>query len=200
MRQTLLVCSLLVILLEAAAPAGAAEFRAQVVTRTALGEITGTVFFQGENVRQESTLQGTPTVAIIRGAEKKLWVIMPATRTYVEMPFTDEGVPGLLTIPRGGKDMRLLGQETVNGYRCDKYDAAMTFQGRTRRRTVWVARDLQIPIKTESADGSLASEFKNIKPEKLDPALFLLPAGYEKLSLPGALDPGAGGGRKRRPR
>lgn len=187
-------------LLALATVSPAAEFSAQAVTRTAMGEMTGTVFFKGENIRQEINLQGVPAVAILRGAEKKLWVIMPANRTYLEMPFTEEGVPGLLTLPRGNENMRLLGQETVNGYLCDKYASSLTIQGRTLPQTVWVARDLKVPIKMMSADGSLAAEFKNIRPEKLDHTLFLLPAGYERMSLQGPSDPLGGGGKKRRQR
>ncbi len=178
----------------------AAEFRAQAVTRSALGEVTGTVFFQGENIRQELNLKGVPAVAILRGGEQRLWVLLPQNRTYLELPFTQEGMPGLLTLPRQGQDMRLLGQETVNGYLCDKYAGNVTVLGRTLPRTVWVARDLHVPIKMVSADGSLAAEFTHIRPEKLDPALFLLPAGYARLALPGLAGPDGGGGRKRQPR
>ncbi len=196
-RRGRLGCWLAVIMLAWAAPSWAAEFQAQVVTRSSLGEITGRVYYQGENIRQESSLAGVSTVAILRGREKKLWVLVPGRRSYVEMPFTEEGVPGLLTLPKSGTERRFLGEETVQGFRCDMYASSISFQGQKMPQTVWVAKELKVPIKMVSADGSLSSELRDIQVKKLDPALFSLPAGYEKLAFPLTPDPQGGGGRKR---
>jgi hypothetical protein len=77
-----------------------------------------------------------------------------------------------------------IGRESVNGYVCDKYE--VTVINRSGARNIfyqWISDD-KVPVKTEAKDGSWSTELKNFQFTSQPPALFELPAGYHKQSMP----------------
>jgi hypothetical protein len=53
--------------------------------------------------------------------------------------------------------------------------------------TQWISTKLQYPVKMiiEGQKGRMVRELKNIKETKLSKSLFQLPAGYQKMNIPG---------------
>jgi len=81
--------------------------------------------------------------------------------------------------------MKKIGTETVNGYECDKFETTIGPKGKSQKQFIWIAQKLGIPIKMSTEDGSVSSEFKDIKHEKLEDSLFEPPPGYGKRQMPG---------------
>jgi hypothetical protein len=82
---------------------------------------------------------------------------------------------------------RLLGQETVEGYVCDKYEIA--FPNKYRGKLlVWVARKLDYTIQMVQVDGppagALNRKLTNIKEQRIEDSMFRVPVGYKKVSKP----------------
>ena len=166
-----------------AASAQAAEFSAQVVTRTQMGEARGKIYVKGARIRNEMQWGGN-RVGIFSPEEQVIWFLMPEARAYMEMPLGGEASRGFITLPKDPGRLKHLGTETVNGYLTDKYDSAMEMAGQTFRQTVWVARELKFPIKMQSADGSMYVEYRDIKEGPQPDGLFQVPEGYRKIGIP----------------
>lgn len=166
-----------------AGSAQAAEFSAQVVTRTQMGEAKGKIYVKGTRIRNEMQWGGN-RVGIFSPEEQVIWFLMPEAQAYMEMPLGGEGSQGLITLPKDPGRLKHLGTETVNGYLTDKYESDMEIAGRTYRQTVWVARELKFPIKMKSADGSMYVEYRDIKEGPQPDGLFQVPEGYRKIGMP----------------
>jgi outer membrane lipoprotein-sorting protein len=61
--------------------------------------------------------------------------------------------------------------------------------GGTHRGTMWVAQKLGMPIKIVSADHSFTQEYRDIKEGGVDDAVFEIPPGYKKMTMPAGMPP-----------
>ena len=189
-KRSFLGVALGAILLLAAGFAQAAEFTATMVTRAGGKEIPGKVYVKDNKMRNELQVAGMPTVHILRPDKKVVWIIMPQQKAYMEMPFSQEAQQKLLPLTEEQKaKMKKVGAETVNGYACDKYETSLSHQGKAVQVFTWLATDLNLPIKTMSADGAFAMEYQDIKPGAVADTMFEVPQGYQKMKLPFALPP-----------
>ena len=75
-------------------------------------------------------------------------------------------------------------KETVNGYASDKYKVTINDQG---SHYEWISSDpgITMSVKTAAIDSSWWNEYRNISLVAPDPALFEIPSGYTKMSMPG---------------
>ena len=181
MIWALLVAALLVL---PAGAAQAAEFSATIVT-TLRGEARqGKIYIKGDKVRREFAQSRGTAIVVLQGDKKIMWMLEPQTQSYLEMPFDKEAFAKTLNQPQEGEGKKLVGTETLNGYVTDKYETAVKTATGTLRGTMWIAKKLGVPIRIETADNSFVQEYKDIKEGGVDDALFEMPAGYQKKSMP----------------
>lgn len=159
--------------------ASALEFSADMIVQPKGDEpMTGKIYVKGEKVRQETTEEGDTQIMIIRPDKKVTWMITPEEKSYMEMPYQSEDKTFEEWTAEKEKNAKLLGEETVSGLACKKYesieDGETTF--------FWIAKQFPFPIKVEDAE--VIMEYKNIKEGSVPDSLFELPAGYEKMSMP----------------
>jgi len=88
-----------------------------------------------------------------------------------------------------GVTCKKVGEETVNGRDCDKWE--FTSKDASNNRTAWIDKKLHIPVRSVSADQTV--EFTNIKEGPQDKSHFELPSDYQKF------DPAMMGGPGRSP-
>jgi outer membrane lipoprotein-sorting protein len=169
--------------------AAAAQFSADFVQKIGGRSTTGKVYVQGDKIRREATRGAEQTIVISRMDKRIVWMLHPAQKSYMEMSF-EKNRPYILNDPKWQQELKKLGtltrdgQETVNGYPCDKYvlvyrDKAMGTQYQ------WISKKLKFPIKIETKGSRfpMVIEYKNIKERRLADSLFEVPAGYKKMSM-----------------
>lgn len=189
-RRYLVGFLLAAMFLLAAYPVMAAEFSATVITKTEGQEMHGKIFMKGQKVRNEFQAGDETNISIARPDKKVVWVLMPAEKTYMEMPITEEAQEKILIKkPEDQAKMKLLGTETVNGYECDKYEMSTTVEGKPVKQYNWVAKKLGMAIKVEAADGSFSMEYRDIKVGGVADSLFEVPQGYQKMAMPFQMPP-----------
>jgi len=167
----------------------AAEFTADMLLKQAGETVTGKVYVKGDKTRQEYIQRGAKQVMIFRFDKDIIWLLMPAEKAYMEMSGRG-GAASDPTLDRKIKDMavkKYLGKEKVSGYyTCEKYQYIYhdTSQGTL---TQWFSKKLNYPIKSEYKSPSvyMFTEYKNIKEGKVADALFEVPGGYAKMTMPG---------------
>lgn len=164
--------------------AQAAEFSAVIVTRSQDHDRQGKIYVKGDNKRREFTSPGGSMVSIVRGDKKVMWMLMPGQQTYREMPFDKEAWSKTMNFSQDEVSKKLVGRETINGYDTDKYETLVKTGHDELRGTMWVAKKLGVPIRLETADKSFLQEYKDIKEGGVDDAVFEIPAGYQKLTMP----------------
>ncbi len=170
--------------------AQAAELSAKVVTTAEGQEMHGKVFMKGQKIRNEFQAGGETNISIVRPDKKVVWMLMPGEKMYMEMPITEETQEKILIKkPEDQAKMKLLGTETVNGFECDKYEVDASQQGQSVKQFVWIAKKLQMPIKSVTADGSMSMEYRDIKVGGVPDSVFELPQGYEKMQMPFQMPP-----------
>lgn len=172
----------------------AAELSADTIQTMPHGKFQGKFYIKGDKMRSETSVQGQTQVMIIRQDLGLSWMMMP-NNMVMEIPLPED--------PRSfaqNQDQleemaqkESLGQETVEGYECEVslykfHDAAYGTM------TQWFSKKLNWPVKIESKSeyGTVLSEYKNIKVGSVPDDLFEIPAGYQKMSMPGMQMPKMG--------
>jgi hypothetical protein len=201
MKPLLSLASALILCLGLALAAHAAEFSADIVrTGAGMPASTGKAYVKGDKIRMETTMYGNTQVTITDPAAKKAYMIQPAQMMYVEMAL-DPSRMGPEAMKDGQSDLgqwKTVGKETVDGWECEK--RVFEFKDKSKgEMTSWFADKLGHPVKSVVKDGSMTMtmEYKNIKTGNVDASLFTVPAGYQKMTMPGmggqGTPPGKGG-------
>jgi len=161
------------------AQAKAAEFSADMVI-VPIGDepMKGKIFVKGDKVRQETIEEDETQVMIIRPDKKVTWMITPEEKTYMEMPYQSTDKTFEEWTADKEKNAKFLGQETVSGIPCKKYELIEDGE----KTSLWISTQFPFPIKIE--DSEMTMEYKNIKLGPLEDSLFELPEGYDKMAMP----------------
>ncbi len=181
MKVRLWVCLLLTaaLLCGTMTVALAEGFSADIVTAHGQQTMQGKIFVSGEKMRFEAAGMAT----ITRMDKKVVWLLMPTEKMYMEQTFRPENVVPSSEPLSGEVERTLLGTETVNGQKVDKYRITVQNEGRKHTFLQWLAVDVKLPVRTAAEDGSWWQEYRNIKAGEPDPALFEVPDNYNKFSM-----------------
>lgn len=151
--------------------------------------MTGKVAIKDAKMRMEIAMQGQPHVSIMDPGAKKVILLLPATKNYMEMQFdASKAGPGAALMSKPDPSVgtwKVVGTETIDGWECEK--RVMDFTDKNKGElTAWFAVKLDAPIKfvQTGKGGTFTVVYKNIKPGPVDDTQFAVPTGYEKMGLP----------------
>ncbi len=163
--------------------AWSAEFSALMMVKDGGKMMPGKIFFQNGKMRQEFQDEEGQTITIVRPDQKKIWVVLPQDRTYLEIALKSR-LPGqFIQIPPDALQKRLVGTETVCGYATDKYE--VTVRGGKEgieKQTFWMVKKFGVPIKVVCKDRDFCIEYRSIKEGGVAERLFDPPPGFKKVT------------------
>jgi hypothetical protein len=170
--------------------AQAAEFSATVVSKAEGQAVQGKVFVKGDKMRNEMKMGDETNITITRPDKKVVWIAMPEQKMYMEMPLTDKMQQKMMMKdPEDQAKMKHLGADAVNGYDCDKYQFDTVLNGKSVKQYVWIAKQLKMAIKSQTEDGSMTMEYRDIKVGAVPDSVFDIPQGYQKMDMPFHMPP-----------
>ena len=147
----------------------------------------GMVYYAPGKERREFVQDGDKTVMILRRDQKKMWMLIPEEKMYMETPMAKARMDDLsaykITRTR-------VGPETVNGVKTTKYKVIMIgSNGHKMGGFFWLTKDdIVVRMDAISVDKQgkerIKIDLKNLKVGAQDPALFEVPAGYSS-GMPG---------------
>jgi len=149
---------------------------------------TGKVYSDGKAVRIEAQdARGQASITILRPDQKAVWVLTPASKTYMDMGGLGKASMDMAKSAEGAKvDRQSLGSEQVGAYHCDKYRVQATLEGKVYTSLEWDAKELDgFPVKRGDEKGGWSQEYQNVKLGPQDASLFEVPADYKKIDLGG---------------
>jgi hypothetical protein len=117
--------------------------------------------------------------------DKRQCTLNTQKRLYFENPLDDQKLMQDMKAAKTDQTEKILGTETISGFKCTKKEMESTveFMGMKRKikQTVWVTDILDMPVRTQTEDGSI-TELRNL--EKGMPAAknFEIPKDYKKVS------------------
>ena len=164
------------------------QFKADMVQTSEGVTTTSKLYVEGPFYCIEQDEGGTAVRVIVNKDEMVTRVLRPSDKMYLEMSSTGmmskmNDVFMSVEDLQGSTDAKLVGKEDVNGYSCDKY--VVNRDGKDVM-TFWISPELEFPIKVVNMMGNkMTMELKNIKEGDVDDALFQIPAGYQKMQMPG---------------
>jgi hypothetical protein len=172
------------------------EYSADSMLETAEVSMKGRVHYTPTRERREMVMGsgGEKMLTITRHDKKVAWTLMPAEKMYMESSIAKTKSKD---DPSGYKiEQTVIGPETVNGVSTTKSKIIMTgAKGEKMGGFMWTTKD-NIVVKMDAIaidkkqKHRFKSELTNLKVGKQDPKLFEVPAGYEKMSIPGMFIPG----------
>ncbi|MBM4330849.1 MAG: hypothetical protein FJ117_06415 [Deltaproteobacteria bacterium] len=168
----------------------AAEFSADMISKAQGEKLQSKIYMKKNKIRLET--KGEEAYSILRTDKNVAWMVFPKDKAYMEMVPKGPQVQGEKL--RGEVSRKYLGSETIDGRPTKKYEVTLKDADISDKAYQWVATDLNYPIKISAVDGSWSTEYKNIKVGAQPDSLFELPAGYEKMAMPGmpGIAPGSG--------
>ena len=182
MKKSIVLLSVAMLTMFLFGTASAFEFSADMIMSASGQVMKGKIFMKDKKIRMEN--QGQPGYNIVRSDKNLMWMVMPSSKSYMEMksdpsnkPRTEEKVPGEIS-------RKKIGSEKIDGHPTDKYEITYTNKGKTDKIYQWMATDINFPIKTAAVDGSFTQEYKDIKIGGQSDSLFEVPSGYKKMAMP----------------
>jgi hypothetical protein len=179
----LLTCFMVVLVF--ATTASAMSFSADIVSSDDGKTINKQKMYMTANKMRTETNE---MANIVRMDKKLVWIIMFEDKMYMEQPFNianpHNNSQNLDAEPPTDEVEKVfIVRETINGYSADKY--RITTKDK-ESHYIWISGDpgITMQVKTAALDGSWWQEFRNISLAEPDPALFEVPAGFEKISMP----------------
>jgi len=164
-------------------------YSADIVTETPDGTHQSRIYSTGTKQRMEMNEEGQEVINIIRIDKKVIWTLMPDQKMYMEMPLTRlrEDIATRLKDPDVKMEKKFLANENVDGHPSKKYHVAMSRDGkREGSGFLWEATDLNnFPVKWQEEDKKTTVTWKNIKLGNVPDSVFEVPAGYQKMNMPG---------------
>lgn len=179
-RFLIVIAGILSITAAAYPAAYAADFSADMVGSSPQGAMSAKMYVSGDKSRVEMA----GAVTINRMDKKVMWLLMPQEKMYIEQPVDMKAARSTREKVEGEVERTVEGREAVNGMNTTKY--RVTYESNGLRETIfqWIDDVNRFPVKTAAVDGSWSSEFRNISTKSQDPALFEVPSGYKKMSIP----------------
>lgn len=175
-----------------------AQYSADSYTQNAEMTLKEKIYVAPGKQRKEQELGGATQVSIIRMDKGVMWMLMPDDKMYMEMSLqqAQSQNPGV-DLSAYQMEKTEAGRETINGLDAVKYKIIMTGADGTKLGGFqWVVSPgIQVKLDALSKDANsterIKMELTNLKIGKQDLALFEIPAGYTKMTMPG-LPPGMG--------
>ena len=175
--------------------ASAAEFQADFIQKHQGMEIKGKYYVKGNKTRMDMDMMGQKMSNITRMDKNVTWNVQHSTMMYIEMPIPPESAQAIQPDEELKKIAvkKKIGSETINGYKCDKYEIIYHDKG-MGSMIQWFSRKLNFPIKIiyHGPQGDMSTEYKNIQSGNVKESIFEVPQGFQKMSIP-AMGPGMGG-------
>lgn len=154
--------------------------------------LLGKMIVSPEGVRSESERDGVRIVRIHKLAQKTIWTLFMAEKTYTELIDVALSRPPLPDEPespcRTNQELicTLLGPATLNGRSVMHWEITTKGpQGNTPYAHLWIDQRLKIAIREQYADG-LIEELGNIKEGDQPAHLFDIPKDFKKIVTPAA--------------
>ena len=174
------ISSVIMGILSIAAVVYAADFSADMVSSAPQGSMRAKIYVSGEKSRFE--MPGA--VSINRMDKKVMWMLMSREKMYMEQPIDVHAAMSTQEKMDGEIERTTVGKEVVNGRNATKYRITYEVAGRRDAVFQWIDDANNFPVKTAAVDGSWWNELRNITTNPQDPALFEIPAGYQKFDIP----------------
>ncbi len=187
-----------VVLMPMAERTYAAEFSAGTIIDRLGHQQQVKLYIKDRQIRAEmEDVFGQKQILISRPGKDQTFMLYPKTKGYMAFPATAVRSPVTQNeevIEKNGS-RKMIGQEDIEGYLCDKYEIAFANKYRGKM-IVWVARKLNYPIQMIQVDGpptgSLRRKLTNIKEQHIEDSMFRVPQGYKKVNKPAQGFCGAG--------
>jgi len=165
------------------------KYTADQVTIDPNGKVQheGKIYVTPDKIRMDGiSPKGEGSIVMIFRRDKNIgWTLNPEKKLYMERPFNEKEMEQATKKIIDSRNEKVLGTETVNGFKCTKkeVETKVEFMGfkRTSKTIVWISKRLDMPIRTKSQDGSM-TELRNIKKGSPASKYFEIPKDYKKVS------------------
>lgn len=116
--------------------------------------------------------------------EKRQSTLNPQKKLYFEGPLDNQKLMRDMKALKTDETEKILGTETISGFKCTKkqMESTMEFMGMRRKieHTVWVTENLDMPVRTQTEDGSI-TELRNLVKGMPAATYFEIPRDYKKV-------------------
>ena len=165
------------------------KFTADQVMIDSKGKVqhNGKIYMTPEKMRMDGISPGGQgNIVMIFRKDKNLgWTLNPDKKLYMERPFNEKEMEQATKKFIDSRNEKVLGTEKINGFKCTKKEVETTveFMGykQTVKTIVWISKKLDMPIRTQSQDGSV-TELRNIKKGAPAAKYFEVPREFKKVS------------------
>jgi len=159
------------------------ELSATVISNSGGRTVTSKFFMKSDKIRMEMEAAGG-MYTIARKDLKKVWVVMPPSKSYMEMEEGKEQQQLPEDKVKGEVSRKEVGRETIDGHPTIKYEVTAKMDEKETKTYQWMATDINFPVKMAAVDGSWSVDYKDIKIGGQADDLFEVPAGYKKTAIP----------------
>ena len=167
------------------------EYSADSVMETTEMSMKGHINYTPTRERREMIMDGgDKMITITRHDKKVVWTLMPG-EMYMEMSLAQASAENKADPSQYQIEQTIVGPETVNGINTTKGKIVMTgADGAKMGGFMWLTKEnIMVKMDVIAIDKKdkmrIKTELTNLKIGKQDAKLFEIPAGYDKMGMPG---------------
>jgi hypothetical protein len=161
------------------------EFVADLVKNESGLKTIGKIYVKGNKIRIDSEQNGQKSIILNDYDNQKFFLLHPSSKIYLSINLDnkiDFSDPNLKKNIKDSANTKLIGQEKINGYLCEKYQCIYNNSKQVNQLTIWYSTKLKYALKTVyNTNPSIKIELIKIQEKTLDPALFKIPSDYKKI-------------------
>lgn len=181
-------------------PEAKVEYSADSILEAERMTMKAKVYHAPGKERREQAMGDLKQIFITRKDKNVAWVVMPEQKMYMEMPFA-QAKENEMDLSSYKVDQTPVGEETIEGIKTIKSKVVMTgpdganFDGFLWMTAHGITMKIDAVARGKGEKTRMKMTLKNLKIGKQDPALFEIPAGYQKMSMGnpfGGRPPGGG--------
>lgn len=152
------------------------------------------VYYTPGHQRNEVETAVGPQVMLLDFEKRVSYMLLPLGKSYMEMPMGAHGMGGTEARedPEGSVEHEVVGRETIDGQETTKYRFKVTTAEGSSQGYVWLTDDgilMRQEAETttgpnDQSPGRVVITLRDLERGPQDPALFELPADYQKIPTP----------------
>jgi len=154
-----------------------------VMTSPQMASMTTKVWLKGQSMKSETTMDYQPIINIVNHETRTMYMYMPEQNTAFRVTYDDSQPSPIDTAQAIGQYQPLTtGTETIDGKVC----LVVEYTVEDSSTKMWIWQEYGFPLKTvtETAQGTVTVEYKNIEFTDIPDSEFELPAGVQIMDMP----------------
>jgi len=154
-----------------------------IVTSSGSPSMTTKVWLKGQNMKSETEAEGQTVINIINNATSTMYMYIPEQNMAFKVNYDPSQTSPINDVQSLSQyNPTIIGTETIDGKLCTVVEYSVS--GMSVKTWLWQEKGFPLKVVSETNDGTVTVEYRNIEFTDIPDSEFELPAGVQIMDMP----------------